>query len=94
MKRILRPVLPAIAIMFVFGAISVTESKAQRKLGEILRRMDAHSKALTSLRTNFMTGEQNVRLGDEPVLRTGTVLYAGKDYSSASTGRSLKNRLR
>lgn len=83
MKSYLRFILPAIALMIVFGGVSALESKAQPgKLGEILRRMDAHNKALTTVRADVTMGKQNAQLGDEPEITTGTAIYAkrpGKD---------------
>ncbi len=82
MKRYLRFALPTIALMFVFGATVVTESYAQGKLGEILRRMDTHNKALTTLRADVTMGKQNAQLGDDAEITTGTAIYAkrpGKD---------------
>lgn len=83
MKSYLRFALPAIALMFIFGGVSTLESKAQPgKLGEILRRMDAHNKALTTLRADITMAEQNIQLGDPPDIKAGTILYArppGKD---------------
>lgn len=83
MKSYLRFILPAIVLMFIFGGVSAPESKAQLgTLGEILRRMDAHNKALTTLRADVTMGKQNAQLGDDPEITTGTAIYAkrpGKD---------------
>lgn len=54
MEKFLRIGLMAIALTFVFGAFSATETKAQGALNEILKRMDEHNKALKSLRTNVV----------------------------------------
>lgn len=73
--------MPAVALMFVFGAMAATESKAQ-ELGRVLRRMDDHNKALTTLRADVTMGKQNAQLGDDPEITTGTAIYAkrpGKD---------------
>jgi outer membrane lipoprotein-sorting protein len=50
MKNFLRYSLTAIALTFVFSAFAATETSAQ--VNDILKRMDEHYKALTSLRTN------------------------------------------
>ena len=44
--------------------------------------MDAHNKALTTLRADVTMGKQNAQLGDDPEITTGTAIYAkrpGKD---------------
>lgn len=70
-------------MMFVFGVVGAVKADAQvNKLGEILRRMDAHNKSLTTLRANVTMGKQNAQLGDDPEITSGTVIYAkrpGKD---------------
>ena len=69
-------------MMVFFGAVAVSESQAQGKLGEILRRMDKHNKALTTLRADVTMGKQNAQLGDDPEITVGTAIYAkrpGKD---------------
>lgn len=79
MKKHFRLVLPAIAFMFVFGAIAVSESPAQGELGKILRRMDTYNKSLITLQAEITVGKQNTQLRDEPVLRFGTLIYAKRD---------------
>ena len=83
MKGYLGPAMSAIALMFVFGSFAVTESSAQvGKIGEVLRRMEAHNKALTTLRADVTMGKQDAALGDEPTITVGTAIYAkrpGKD---------------
>ncbi|MEO7673234.1 MAG: outer-membrane lipoprotein carrier protein LolA [Pyrinomonadaceae bacterium] len=84
MKRNLRFVLPVIASILVLGGIAVTDATAQPgKLGEILRRMDAHNKTLLTLRTDVTMGKQNAQLGDDPEITTGTAIYAKRPAKDA-----------
>lgn len=83
MKRFLRFILPVFVITLAFNAFGVADANAQvNKINEILRRMDAHNKALTTLRADVTMGKQNAQLGDDPEITTGTAIYAkrpGKD---------------
>ncbi len=83
MKSYLKFTLTTIAMLLVFGGIAATESRAQGKLGEILRRMDAHNKALTSLRADVTMGKQNAQLGDDPEIVIGTAIYAKRPKKDA-----------
>lgn len=65
-------------LAFVFGAVSVTESKAQ--LNEILNRMDAHYKALQSLSANVKMEKYNAQLGESDV-SIGAVKYIPKSQN-------------
>lgn len=54
MKTFFRFGLTAIALMLVFNAFAITETKAQNILPEILKRMETHRNSLTSLRSSVM----------------------------------------
>jgi outer membrane lipoprotein-sorting protein len=78
MKNYLKLSLAVFALIFFFGAADV---KAQGPINEILKRMDEHYKALTSLRSNIMMDKYNAQL-DEHDVTEGRVIYLptkGKD---------------
>ena len=54
MKTFFRFGLTAMALMLVFNAFAITETKAQNILPEILKRMETHRNNLTSLRSSVM----------------------------------------
>ena len=62
----------AIAVAFVFGSLSATETKAQ--IQEILNRMDAHNKSLQSLRSNVTMVKVNEQIGETDTSE-GTTMY-------------------
>ncbi len=74
MKRILRLTLPVIAIAMFVG-VSVTETSAQNKIGEIKRRMDAHNKTLTTLRSKVTMVKASPQVGTSDST-IGVVTYA------------------
>ncbi len=75
MKSFLRLSLTAIAVTLFFSAITVTETKAQGgPLNEILKRMDEHNKALTTLQSNVKMDKFNSQLGEHDVYE-GTAKY-------------------
>ena len=76
MKRYLGFILPAVALMFVFGAAAATESAAQGKIREVLQRLDTFNKNITTLRADVTMGKQNAQLGDDPEITLGTAIYA------------------
>jgi outer membrane lipoprotein-sorting protein len=76
MNKFLRLGLPALALMFVFNILAVTETKAQ--LNDILKTMDAHNKALTSLKANVTMEKFNAQL-DETDTFTGSTMYLPKN---------------
>lgn len=70
MRKILRFILPVLAVvLFINSAAS-----AQGILNEILKRMDAQNKSLTSLRANVTMVKENAQLGDSETTQ-GKVLY-------------------
>jgi outer membrane lipoprotein-sorting protein len=75
MKNFLKFSFSALAMMFLFSAVAVTETKAQAgPLGEILKRMDDHNKALTSLKASVVMEKYNSQL-DESDVSEGTAMY-------------------
>lgn len=72
MRKFLRYGLTAIALGFVLSAFAPTETNAQ--INEILNRMDAHYKALTSLRTN-VTYEKYDSVLQDATTRQGKAIY-------------------
>ena len=69
MKNYLRLSLTVFALMFFFSVVNV---KAQTN--EILKRMDEHFKALTSLKASIMMDKYNAQL-DEHDVTEGRVIY-------------------
>jgi outer membrane lipoprotein-sorting protein len=77
MNKFLRLGLSAMALMFVFSIFAATETKAQGTLNDILKTMDAHNKALTSLKASVTMEKFNAQL-DETDTTTGTTMYLPK----------------
>lgn len=73
MKNYLKIGLTAIGLIFVFNVFAVSDVKGQIQQ-EILKRMDEHQKALTSLRANIKMDKYNSQL-DEHELFEGTAMY-------------------
>jgi len=73
MKKYFRVVLPAIAILFLFNAVS-SEVSAQGVLRDILKRMDDHNKGLTTLKSNIKMSKVNTQLGESD-LYDGDLTY-------------------
>ncbi len=74
MKLFLRTVFATIALTLFFSAFGVTETRAQNILPEILKRMEAHRKTLTSLRTNVKMDKYNPQI-DSHDTTEGTAVY-------------------
>lgn len=74
MKNYFRLGLAAFALMFLFSAFAVTETRAQGVLNEILKRMDEHHKALTSLRSNVTMVKTDAVLQESDTYE-GTAIY-------------------
>lgn len=64
----------AFLLVLFFGTCAVTESNAQNIKNEILKRMDEHNKALTSLRANVVMDKYNSQL-DEHDATEGKAIY-------------------
>lgn len=77
MKKYIRSGFAGLALMFVFGAFAVTDAKAQ-VLNEILKRMDDHYKALTSLKADVTRERMNFQLNEKDVQQGKIVLLPGK----------------
>src|SRR5262245_36732849 len=73
MTKYMRYILPAIALAILFTA-SAGEASAQGILREILKRMDAHNKALVSLKGTIKMAKTDATLG-ETDLYEGEVSY-------------------
>lgn len=82
MKNILRFGFTAIAVLVLFNAFSVIETKAQA-VNDILKRMDTHYKTLKSLKANIAREKFNSQL-DETDKYSGTIsLITGKGRNFA-----------
>ena len=77
MTAIIRNILVAAALMVVFAGASVTDAKAQGILREILNRMDAHNKALSSLKADVTMVKRDSVLGEDDT-SSGTTSYLPK----------------
>lgn len=73
MKKLLRSGIIAFAVTAFFGAVQVETADAQ-VLKQILDRMDAHNKALTSLRASVTMVKFNAQLGERDTSE-GTTIY-------------------
>ncbi len=74
----------ALALAFIFTAISIFagEASAQGVQNEILRRMDVHNKALTSLKADIKRVQENHQIGTTET-NNGTLIYLpGKDQKN------------
>ena len=74
MKTSLRLGLIAVAIVLVFNAFAIIETKAQNPLPEILKRMETHRKSLTSLRSTVKMVKYDSVL-KVPDTYEGTTIY-------------------
>ncbi len=73
MNKVLRLILPAIAIVFLFNATAGVVS-AQDILRQILNRMDTNNKSLTSLKSSIKMNKVNSQLGEND-LTEGDLSY-------------------
>lgn len=75
MKSYLKLGLTAIVVALFFNVFAVTETKAQGGVkNEILKRMDAHNKALSSLRSKVTMVKYNSQLQESDTTE-GTAIY-------------------
>lgn len=82
MKRVFQNFITVFFVGVVVAGVSAGEARGQGVLNEILKRMDDHNRALTSLRANVTMAKQNAQLGDDPEVTIGTANYLprkGKD---------------
>lgn len=77
MNRVFRFGQLAIGLALVFGIFAITETNAQGPLGQILNRLDAHNKAMTSLRADVTMVKHNPQLNVSDT-STGTTSYLPK----------------
>src|SRR5512144_1398652 len=77
MTAIIRNIFVAAALLVVFAGASVTDAKAQGILREILNRMDAHNKALSSLKADVTMVKRDSVLGEDDT-SSGTTSYLPK----------------
>ena len=77
MNKILRSLLPALGLIFVFNIFAVTETKAQSVLQEILNRMDKQNKSLATLKANLTMVKINSQLEEKDEF-LGTTMYIPK----------------
>jgi len=73
MKSLLKPILITVFLILFFSIFSVSETLAQ--IQEILKRMDAHQKSLTSLRTKITKTDFNLQLQESDIMQ-GTAVYS------------------
>ena len=73
MKIFSRANLAAVALTLFFNVLAVTEARSQI-VNEVLKRMDAHQKALSSLRAKVWMEKYNLQL-DESDISGGTAIY-------------------
>jgi outer membrane lipoprotein-sorting protein len=78
MNRSLRFLLPTIAILFVFSAMSAEVSAQTGVLREILKRMDNNNKSLVSLKSSVKMSKVNPQLGTEDLTQGDLSLRPGK----------------
>lgn len=82
MQILIKKVIPAVAVAILLGVAAVGESRAQGVLNEILKRMDAQNKALTSLRAEVTMAKVDANLGGDAEITQGSAIYLprkGKD---------------
>lgn len=75
MKVIQTFIFPGIIAAVLIGFASVTSASAQGILNDILKRMDAQNKSISSLRANVRMAKVNAQLGDDAEITEGTVIY-------------------
>lgn len=74
MKNFFKFSLTAAALFLVFGAFSVSETRAQGVLNTIMNKMDAHYKALDVLRSNVTMSKYNPQIKRSEISE-GNVTY-------------------
>ncbi len=74
MKTYFKLGFSALAILFLFSIFAVSEIKAQNPTNEVLKRMDEHQRALSSLKANVAMDKYNSQL-DEHELWSGSAKY-------------------
>lgn len=77
MKTFIKTSVIAFGLAVLLGGSAVTESKAQGVLNDILRRMDDHHKALSSLKADVTMVKLNAQLGESDT-SVGSTSYLPK----------------
>jgi outer membrane lipoprotein-sorting protein len=77
MKKVVRISIISACLGIVFSAVSVSESRAQGVLSEILRRMDVYNKSLQSLKADLTMVKTNTQLNISDTT-TGSTSYLPK----------------
>ena len=77
MNKFLRMGVMAAAIALVFNVLAVTETNAQAILNTVLKRMDAHYKALSSLKSDLKMVKLNAQIGESDTTE-GTIMFLPK----------------
>lgn len=78
MSKVLRYGFLVIGLATLFSVVSVTETKAQNILGDILKRMDVHNKFLKTLRADVTMVKYNPQLNVSDTT-VGSTSYLPKD---------------
>ncbi|MGI8811448.1 MAG: LolA family protein [Pyrinomonadaceae bacterium] len=82
MSKFIKNMIAVAVVAFVMAGVSVTQTHAQGIVSDILQRMDAQNKSLSSLRANVRMAKVNAQLGDDADITEGTAIYLprkGKD---------------
>lgn len=78
---------PKFFLIVLFAAViclSVVSASGQAPIREVLRRMDAYNKSLTTLKAEITMVKVDAVLGeDDPTISTGTVIYAKQPRKEA-----------
>ncbi len=77
MKKTLRYFLIAVAVISVFGGISVTETNAQR-INKVLKLMEKRLKSLKTLSANVKMVKYNSQLGESDTTEGQCFYKSGK----------------
>lgn len=75
MKSFIKFSFAAIAVVLFFNTFAVTETKAQSVIGEILKRMEDHRAALSSLQADVRMVKINTQLNVTEEDLSGTTMY-------------------
>lgn len=86
MNKFLRLGLLSLTLMFVFNIVAVTETEAQLITNDILKTMDTHNKALSSLESDVKMAKYNSQL-EVTDIYTGTTKYLPKTAKRAMYAR-------
>ena len=82
MNKYLRFLLPTIAIGILFAASASQAAAQPGVLGEILKRMDNHNKALVSVKSSIKMNKYNAQLGENDVTEGDLSYLPGRSEKS------------